>query len=360
MKQKFGLGLIGCGSFGRFILKSVSVMDDLMLAALSSRNQESIQRARETWLACRGMKPWNEPLPRMYTDWHGLLQDESVDIVVIATPPSLHREMAMEAARQGKHILLEKPGGLCPRDIEQVCCEASRQGVLASVNFVMRFHPYYRLVRDIMLSGVLGRLERVRIENEAHGDLPPDHWFWKEEESGGIFVEHSVHFFDVCLWVIGPAMGVQALALNGRGEDETPDRVFASVIHRAGDAEVLAQHYHAFTRPSGMARAEAVFTFERGYIRIEGWIPIKLDLDAFADNYALDFFKGRQLGGFMKSESLGPYGRRFCSRITAFEATHRLKLHLKCDDYEGMYSQCIRSSVADLISAIHKRSPAGQ
>lgn len=306
----------------------------------------------------------------MYNRWEDLLLDRGVDLVVIATPPNLHREMATQAARHGKHILLEKPGGQSPRDIEEVCSEARHQGVLASINFVMRFHPYYGLVKDMVRSGVLGRLERVRIDNEAHGDLPENHWFWREEESGGIFVEHGIHFFDLCLWMLGPAIGVQAVALNSRGWGNTPDRVFASVVHRVSGADavqpaedraphplpVLAQHYHAFTRPSAMGQAEAVFTFERGYLRLKGWIPVELELDAFADTHALDYFKGRGISGFSASESLGPEGRWLSSGTVFFHATHRIKLHLHHDNYEEMYSQCIRDSVANLISAIRKQS----
>ena len=79
-------------------------------------------------------------------------------------------------------------------------------GKVVGINYVMRYDPLYQIVEQVALGGVLGRLTHVEFQNYASDEgLDDGHWFWDRQQSGGIFVEHGVHFFDIIGAIIGGA-----------------------------------------------------------------------------------------------------------------------------------------------------------
>lgn len=228
----------------------------MKVGALASRQEENLERVARAWGGER---------PRFYRHWEELLDDPQVEAVYVALPPFLHYEVGRAALEAGKHLLLEKPGSLFPEHLEELGELARKRGLRAGVNFVMRQNPFHRFVFSLCRGGLFGPLRGYRLENEAHGDLPPDHWFWDREKSGGILVEHGVHFLDLLLWLWGEAE-------EGRAVEEGP-RVAAVTVHAFRDRRVLAFYFHSFDRPPGEARAEQRFTFSRGRVVLGGWTP---------------------------------------------------------------------------------------
>ena len=100
--------------------------------------------------------------------------------------------------------------------------------------------------------------------------MAPSHWFWNPAVSGGILVEHAVHFLDV----VNACVGAAASRVDGRARrrsDGAADRMMAIVEHEDGP---IATHSHAFTRPAAFERTTMRFTFERAEVEIEGWVPM--------------------------------------------------------------------------------------
>jgi predicted dehydrogenase len=134
--------------------------------------------------------------------------------------------------------------------------------VQITVDYVQRFHPLHRLAREIVRSGVLGPLRRFALENFATDEaLLPGHWFWDPALSGGIHIEHGVHFIDLCNQLAGQADTVSGLAQ--RRADGREDRVFASV--RYGD-EVIASFYHSFNQIRPLEHTTIRLDCTRGHI----------------------------------------------------------------------------------------------
>src|SRR5690606_14636556 len=107
-------------------------------------------------------------------------------------------------------------------------------GVRLTVDYVMRHNPFWDAAARLRRDGVLGRLLQMDLVNHAAGlDLPPDHWFWDPAQSGGIWVEHGVHFFDAFAWVAGAPGDVAASQAFAR-PDGAVDRVAA--LARYGEA----------------------------------------------------------------------------------------------------------------------------
>ncbi|MFE9367675.1 Gfo/Idh/MocA family protein [Streptomyces sp. NPDC006978] len=147
-----------------------------------------------------------------------LLEREDVEAVAIAVPPAAHAAMATAALRAGRHVFCEKPLATTARDARAVARDAERAGRALVVDHVLRYNPLLRAVERIVAQGLLAAPRRFLFENDASDqDLGPGHWFWDRAHSGGIFVEHGVHFFDAARALLGSdRVSVRATAGRAR------------------------------------------------------------------------------------------------------------------------------------------------
>lgn len=125
--------------------------------------------------------------------------DREIEAVVIATPSPLHAEVAIAAARAGKHIFCEKPLTFDLARAEEVRRERDAAGVILQVGFNRRFDPDIRELRDRVRAGAIGQLEVMEIVNRDPA-FPAIEFM---RTSGGIFFDFAIHDFDVARFVSG-------------------------------------------------------------------------------------------------------------------------------------------------------------
>ncbi|MGW2472592.1 Gfo/Idh/MocA family protein [Streptomyces sp. NPDC001665] len=263
-----GIGLAGCGGFAEFVLDAIAGLPGLRLAAVADPSPE---RAR--LLGERHGVPALGSLDE-------LLQRDDVAAVLIATPPATHAAMATTALRAGRHVFCEKPLATTTEDASAVVHEARRAGRALVVDHVLRYNPLLRAVERLTGRGLLAPARRFLFENDASDeDLGPGHWFWDPAHSGGIFIEHGVHFFDAARALIGTdPLSVRATAVRRPGGPV--DMVSADVVHPGG---VLASHLHSFTHAHRAERQ--LMRLDHGFAetRISGWIPVHAEITAWVD-----------------------------------------------------------------------------
>jgi predicted dehydrogenase len=270
------LGLIGCGSFGKFCLSAFNYMDQVKIIAVADSNSEPAQKTGQSYAV-----DW-------HIDPHELILRKDIDIIHIVTPPSSHYPLAIEAIQQGKHVLCEKPLALTIEEADDLLKEAKQNERIIPVNFVLRYVKTANLVKQIIDSHALGEPIRAYFENYASDEnLGSQHWFWDKEQSGGIFIEHGVHFFDLYRYWFGDADVIWASAQK-RIKTIQEDRVFCTLAHKSG---VLATHYHGFDQPNALDRQFHRLLFELGDIVVNGWIPQSLTLTGLVDDAKLDILK---------------------------------------------------------------------
>lgn len=272
-KRSYGLGLVGAGSFGQFCLSAFRKLPNLNLVAVCDKDAD---RAHATATEF-GMTP--------YTDFDKLLADAAVDIVAINTPPSSHAALSMAALHAGKHVFCEKPLATCLADAEAVLRLAGETGVLLSVDYIMRANPLYRLLKQlgelqVQDIPVFGALRRCSLENfAADENLGRDHWFWDQSLSGGIFVEHGVHFFDLFGWQLG-RLPNKVVAMAEAREGGPVDTVQAIVSYEGG---ATSSSFHTFTHANAGELQSIVFGWDWAVAELHGWIALDLRLDALLD-----------------------------------------------------------------------------
>jgi predicted dehydrogenase len=147
-----------------------------------------------------------------HTDYMDVLDREDVDVVSICVPAGLHARIGMDAARAGKHVLVEKPIALTLADADALIDACAKAGVTLGVVLQNRFNPPMRDLRALVDSGRLGRLllgaATVRwfrpqsyYEDGWHGTLAMD---------GGALMNQSIHHIDALQWLMGDVRSVFA------------------------------------------------------------------------------------------------------------------------------------------------------
>jgi predicted dehydrogenase len=217
------------------------------------------------------------------------LDDDRVEAVVIATPPSTHAPLAMQALAAERHVFCEKPVALTDADADRVRAAVVSSSRTFVVDHVLRYNPVLAALRRLHDDSLLGAVQRLAFENDAADeDLPAGHWFWDETVSGGILLEHGVHFFDAAAMLINePPQRVQAIG-SARPGGGPIDTVVCTVAHAGG---ALASYAHGFSHPRRAERQLMRLDFGLAEARLHGWIPLRADLDAWADDAAADRFE---------------------------------------------------------------------
>jgi predicted dehydrogenase len=133
-------------------------------------------------------------------DYAELLND--VEIVDICTPTPLHKPMVLEAAKAGKHVICEKPIALTPEDARSMIMACNEAGVRFFVGMVVRFFPQYRLAKELVANGRIGKLGVLRLKRVAYvPQKPAENWYFDATRSGGMVVDLMIHDFDYARWL---------------------------------------------------------------------------------------------------------------------------------------------------------------
>ncbi len=355
MTAPLGIGVVGAGGFARFLAGAVADLPDVRVVAVADSD------------ASRAAALANAVGARAVTRWEDLLIDPEVAVVAVMTPPSSHATIVRAALEAGRHVLCEKPLATDAAAAAEVCAAAERSGRVLVVDHVLRYNPLLRALCRLQGS-LLGPLQRFAFENDASDeDLDATHWFWQESTSGGIFVEHGVHFFDAAHLLAGTLPEVVQAMSAWRG-DGTVDLVSATTRHRGG---LLASFTHGFTHAHRCERQLMRLDYGTAEVRVEGWIPVRAVLDLWTDDAGADVaaelphratelfaVDGYRLG---EDAAITVRVRRAAGPTTAVSrgSTHVVPHHVRAEltlggapAKERVYAECVRAVVADLVRCV--------
>jgi myo-inositol 2-dehydrogenase/D-chiro-inositol 1-dehydrogenase len=136
---------------------------------------------------------------RVAADAREVLADPSVHAVVIATATDTHARLVEECARAGKHVFCEKPIDNDLERIDRALAAVEAAGVSLQVGFNRRFDPNFRYLRERIAAGAIGELHILRITSRDPAPPPLEY----VRVSGGIFLDMTVHDFDMARYLTG-------------------------------------------------------------------------------------------------------------------------------------------------------------
>jgi predicted dehydrogenase len=268
--REIGIGVIGCGGFGLYAIQQFAQVPGVTLSAMAGTHREaSVAAARRFGI------PDIEAVDK-------LLARNDVDLVYIATPPFLHYPQALAALEAGKHVICEKPLAMTVEQADTLVALAKKNDRVLVANLMQRYNPLFDAVKLLIQSRTLGDLLHGYFENYASDEnLGSAHWFWDRSRSGGIFIEHGVHFFDLFAGWLG-AGTVVAAERSIRPGSSPPIEEQVQCTVRYGPT-VLVNFYHGFTQAGRMDRQELRLVFERGDVTLYDWVPTRAKIHAIAD-----------------------------------------------------------------------------
>jgi myo-inositol 2-dehydrogenase/D-chiro-inositol 1-dehydrogenase len=140
-------------------------------------------------------------------DYHELLADKSIEAILIATSTNTHSLIIKDAAEAGKHIFCEKPLALELDKIDEALASVAKAGIKLQVGFNRRFDKSFQQVHEIVRSGEIGRPCILRITNRDP-DFPAMEFL---RVSGGMFLDMTIHDFDMARFQVGEVEEVYAI-----------------------------------------------------------------------------------------------------------------------------------------------------
>src|SRR4030066_1283169 len=197
MKRQVNIAVIGTGRIGSFHTRNLvrSIHEANVVAVCDIRLEVAQAVADELGIE------------RVVKDYHELVEDKNIEAVLIATNTNTHAFIVKDAAKAGKQIFCEKPLALDLADVNDVLDTVEKTKVKLQVGFNRRFDKSFQRVREIVSSGELGRPCILRITNRD--PEPPS--FEYAKTSGGMFLDMSIHDFDMARFQIGEIEEVYAI-----------------------------------------------------------------------------------------------------------------------------------------------------
>jgi len=185
--EKVRVGIIGAGRIGRVHSKSLTNnVPEAELVAISDKFVESAKKAAEEF-----------GIPNYYEDYHKILEDPTIQAVFVCSPTNTHADIAMEAAKAGKHIFCEKPIDTSVAKILETEKVVKEAGVKMQIGFNRRFDHNFRKIHELAKNGDLGKIQIVKIT--SRDPEPPSAEY--AAASGGMFLDMTIHDFDMACFL---------------------------------------------------------------------------------------------------------------------------------------------------------------
>ena len=297
-----GFGIVGCGMIAEFHARAIAEIPDARLVAAFSRS--GANGAKIAGLSTGDC--------RVYDDLGAMLAHPGLDVVCICTPSGAHLEPSVEAAKAGKHVVVEKPLEITVPRCDAIIRACDEAKVRLCAIFPSRFSPANRALKAAIDSGRFGRL--------TLGDTYIKWWRTQEYydsgkwrgtwdlDGGGALMNQAIHNVDLLQWLMGEVDSVQAMtAMLVHDRIEVEDTAVAVVRFKNGALGVIEASTGAY--PGLLKRTE--IHGENGSARVE---QDDVTLWTFRDEEPGDLEmvapKGASTGGAADPKAISHAGHR--------------------------------------------------
>lgn len=217
------IGILGIGFMGVTHYKAIQRVKGARVTAICTRDPAKL---KGDWRKVQGNFGGGGGVQDLsgitrHSDIGALIEDPKIDLVDVCLPTSMHADVALQALRAGKHVLLEKPISVSLKEADRVVAEAAKQGLRLSVAHVLRFFPEFRLVKELVEGGEYGKVQAAHFKRIIS---QPAWWGPKDlERAGGVTIALHIHDVDFIQYVFGMPAAVTSSGYVRRGMVEHID-----------------------------------------------------------------------------------------------------------------------------------------
>ncbi|GAH31932.1 unnamed protein product, partial [marine sediment metagenome] len=218
------VGIIGAGVFAHKHANAIKQNPDAVLVAASRRNLDELNKFTQEY----GIKD--------YSDYKELLHDKTINAVLIATPHHLHHQITENAAKAGKHILLEKPMAHNVDACEQILKSVEKYNSRLMIAHIIRFMPAFMKAKQMLDEGIIGDHVYAQSHIARKWNTPNRRsWHLDKKRGGGMLATVGIHYIDLLTWIIGDEVkAVKASMSNPFLGKETDDAALLFLTYKNG------------------------------------------------------------------------------------------------------------------------------
>ncbi len=226
--KPIGVAVIGFGGMGSYHAQKLECdLDDFELIGVFDIRAERQELAEDSGI-------------HAFESREALLSDPRVELVTVATPNDVHKEIVIDALNHGKNVISEKPVAMNSAELEEMIAAAERNGKLFTVHQNRRWDKDYLTVKKILDANTLGRV--FEVENRVHGSrgIPGD-WRNMKKHGGGMLLDWGIHLLDQVLQLAGNRRLVDVYAQLTFITNEECDDGFRAFIRFEDDLNFLVE-----------------------------------------------------------------------------------------------------------------------
>ena len=222
-----GGAVIGYGGMGNFHSEKMQTVNGIKLIGVYDIDPERNQLAESKGI-------------HAYSTREELLADPKIDLVTVATPNDVHKEIVIAALAAGKNVICEKPVSMNSAELEEMIAAANKYGKLFTVHQNRRWDEDYLTVKKLFDENQLGRI--FRIESRVQGSRGiPSGWREEKEHGGGMVLDWGVHLLDQMLTMMGSRKLLSVMATETHITNDECDDGFTAFCRFLGMRPLLPQ-----------------------------------------------------------------------------------------------------------------------
>ena len=256
--KKVRFGIIGFGNIGTRYRDRMSENDDCELVAVCDVKKEKLTTLDKNI--------------QTYADYADLLKDDSVDVVVVATPNNLHKEMTIAALNANKHVICEKPMALTTKDAKAMVLASQKTDKKLFVVKQNRFNPPIKKVKELISEDKLGKIGLVTVDcfwNRNDDYYTTSDWKGRKAKDGGTLFTQFSHFIDIAYYLFGDIASVYATGFNFTHQNTIEFEDTGVVLLKFESGAIGSFNYTTSSYRQNMEGSVTLFG-EKGSIKIGG------------------------------------------------------------------------------------------
>ncbi len=245
--MKVTWGILGFANITKKIIPTIQDSENGKLLAISSRSREKAKFCAQEY-----------KIPKYYDTYQELLLDPEITAVYIPLPNHIHKKWALEAAKQHKHILCEKPFALTSQEAVEIFSSCKNEGVQIMEAFMYRFDPKIDKIKNLLKDNTVGEIKYMdfnfshMLEEEF---TKTNNYRLKQEAGGGALYDLGVYGINLCNYLL----------------NAYPEEVMSSTMTRKDHNDVDRSIYFQLKyKENIIVTITASFQFFSNYLNIAG------------------------------------------------------------------------------------------